>query len=317
MNKKQFNDFKSYLEQNIFKEEITLTPLTKGGTSLNFLSRSENSSVVIKLLFTKDQERIRKMYRILKLFANQKNLYAAHLVSVSGLETFTYQEYTGFFINHINGQKISFSKLNPVILDQIFDNYQHFLKIDFSKEDFISPIIRPAKIYDDNKSALSEAYPQAGFVQKLFFKKFAQANVHTFARIVLYSQKTSIIHGDATLNNMLVDQDGKIAFLDFEFIREGYLIEDFTKLVLSGVLQHHIFSLPKNQLLKIVKQLNCQYGFQKSDWQYGIYLYVLEMIRRRTRKPKALKSFRKNILFLLHLKKIESFLKLIEQHDIS
>lgn len=105
------------------------------------------------------------------------------------------------------------------------------------------------------------------------------------------------------MNNAIEDINKNIALLDFELIRYGYPVEDMAELLLSSLLQHCIFIIPKKHMEQLIKHINKIFNFTYEQWLYGINLYFLNLVYKRLKSKKLFNSMRKSILFTLNIKK--------------
>ena len=112
---------------------------------------------------------------------------------------------------------------------------------------------------------------------------------------------------------MIEDKNQNIALLDFELMRLGFEVEDWAEFLISSLSQHYIFSFPEKKFAELVVYVNEIMNFSKQDWQYGINLYFLNLIKKRLKSKKLFKSMRKAMLFTLNFRKYQIISKVIEK----
>lgn len=108
-----------------------------------------------------------------------------------------------------------------------------------------------------------------------------------------------------------MDKNGRIYTIDFERLRYGYVGEDAMFLILSALLPHSIFILPKRHLISLLQYLKNVHLFTKNELLYGTGKYFQFLIQRRIYSSKFLKSVHKDWLFLQYLKKYPKLCNLI------
>lgn len=305
------NDLKSFLEKQFFSDQpIELKKINRGGNSLNYFAQTDNKAYIIKLISKEDKPHYRRLEKIFNFFPKFADFYTAHPAQIKKQNCF-YKQYKVFIINFIQGKKLKFYELTPSCVPLIADNYRQFCKIDFSTADFILPARIPEDLYKQNKEQLESYLTGQSAYKRHIAKQFLHYNELFFNSVPSIKTQDSIIHGDASLANMLLDKQNRIAFLDLELIRFGKRTEDIAELFLSALLPHYIFLTPQKKLLSLIRAANTETEFTAREWQYGICMHFLFFICRRLRGGKLFKSLRKDWLALRYLRKFETIIKLL------
>lgn len=307
--------FKVFLEEKIFCAPLTsFKKINRGGSSFNFLAQYAQNSYLIKLLPKDNMPRIERLCQILSFFSRNPDFTTPHLVKEGDACGFDCGDYRAVVLNYIPGRKIKFFELSKAMLNPIIAAYKIFQSLEWENQSFILPQRSVKEIYNSNKLKIEELrQANKGFFQQKLLAELDQINQSIYSSTVLPDCPPAVIHGDASLNNMIIDQNGKAVFLDFEMVRHGFIIEDVTEFIFAAVLPHYVFLFPKRMLLKIMTRINQNRHFSKQEWLYGTNLYFLYLIQRRLNGTKFLKSFRKDFLFLTHLKKHQKIVDLIEK----
>lgn len=307
--------FKNFLATKVFEaDNIELERAKRGGSSINFICQADNVSYFIKLLQKNSSERIQRICQILKILVEIPQFHTASLISVEGHPYFEYEDYIGVVLTYVSGKKIKPHELSPKLLEKILDDYRYFQNAPFSNKKLVLPFISEQDLYIKNKNKIVEleiSCPSHKLKILNTIKSFNELLLQDAPYIPGGGIKR-IIHGDANLNNLIIDKNQNIYFLDFETLRFGYTAEDVMFLILSAILPHSVFFLPTKQLRELLSYLKNKGSFSKEELLYGTLKYFQFLIMRRIYHSKFLKSPRKDWLFLQYLKKYRSIRKLIE-----
>lgn len=315
-NQEFIHNLKEYLQQQIFKSEIVkFGAIGKGGSSDNFFCQTVKSSCIVKLLPKNSEKRTQRLCRILNALKQNPNFHTAKLMTANGQNHFVFEERTGLLLTYANGQKIRDANLSPHIFNDIISNYRQFQKVKFDN-DLILPFVSPEIQCEKN----------AEHIMKLMNNQRNFIKIKILNQIKMYNELISedlknirgggilrVIHGDFSLNNIILSNSGKATLLDFETLRYGYAVEDMMFLVLSSVLPHSVFSLPEKQLTSLLLYLRNEEGLTKQDILYGAGRYFQTLLSRRVFYSKFLQSLRKDWLFTQHLHKYPKLIKTINR----
>jgi len=301
---------KKFLEKNIIKQTIKkLKNLNRGGTSINFYCETDDKKYIIKVISKEKRQRVERLCKIFNSLSENHYIYTAQIQKFHNQEIFEYENYLLIIISYISGHQFSARKITPKIINQIFTSYKHISQLNI--EGGYQKNLQ--QIYLENKKILNELHKNnLGFIRNKILICINKLNEKLSTKIVL-NKNIKLIHGDASLNNCLLDKDGNVAILDFELIRFGYEIEDWSEFLLSSLLQHSIIIIPQKHLERLIKHINSLFNFTKQEWLYGINLYFLNLINKRLKSQKLFKSTRKSILFTLNLHKYNAILKLLNK----
>ena len=297
-----------FLEKKFLRKPLKkIICLNRGGTSANYCLFDGKSYWLLKIL-DKNADNVRghRFVNIYQKLQKIKGLSVPKLIKTA--------EFEGCFLilmDFIQGKKLKPSDLSESVLAQIETNYRALSKADFIKDTFVNPSLIPSFFEKNNESLIGEHSSQ-NFWVKFFLKRVEKYNHLIFQQIPQIKKKKVVIHGDTGPNNFILDDAGKIYFLDFEMIREGYLSEDLSQLVLSAVLQHAVWFFDKKLFLRCVVYFKKAFDLSYQDWVYGMCIYFLRLINRRLHSDKLLKSPRKSWLLLKHLQKFEKVIGLLK-----
>lgn len=305
-----YKKLKSYLENNIFTTNIkSFIPITRGGSSLNFFCETESGKFIVKSIPKEKKERVIRLCEILNALEDVPAIYTAYLKKFNNKEFFEYEDMLLIIISYIDGKRIASYELNTSVIDKIFSSYQHIQHINIKG----APEKNLQNMYLENKSLLNELLKSnKGYIRKKILNSMYQLNEELNIEISL-NQKVKLIHGDASLNNCLIDKDGKMALLDFELVRYGYEIEDWTEFLISSLSQHCILFLPEKRFETLINHTNKLFNFTKTEWLYGVVLYFLNLLNKRLKARKLFKSTRKSLLFILNKQKYRTIKNIIEK----
>lgn len=314
-NQEFIHNLKAYLRQQIFKSEIVkFGAIGKGGSSDNFLCQTKELCCIVKLLPKNSEARAQRLCRILKALKQNPDFLTAPLVAVNEQDCFMFEERTGLCLAYAAGQKIKDAWLSPKRLETIIANYRQFQKINFDTE-LVQPFISPLEQHAKNAEhlvKLAESHKNFIKIKTLNQIKFYNDMIAEDLRNIPEVGISKVIHGDFSLNNIILNNDDKAVVLDFEALRYGYAVEDMMFLVLSTVLPHSVFSLPEKQLTTLLLHLKNKEGFTGQELLYGAGRYFQTLAARRIFYTKFLQSWRKDWLFIQHLHKYPKLIQLIK-----
>lgn len=300
--------FKQFLEQNVFFNDVkSLKHINRGGTSCNFIVNFTDTKYLLKAIKKHQLPRVIRLCNILQALEKEQKIYSPHLIKFQNKPYFEYDQWLILIIEFIDGKKLSAKQIDNQLIDKIFVSYQNIknLNSDTSEQRHIE------NIYAENKDMLDKFL----FENKNFIKRKILQSVYTLNEKLnnktIPAKVPQIIHGDASLNNCLEDANKQIALLDFELIRLGYPVEDWAEFLISSLFQHQIYFFSTQKLKNLILHCNKLFLFEKSDWQYGIDLYFLNLINKRLKSKKLFKSMRKAWLFSLNNKKYQVITDLI------
>ena len=301
--------FKNFLEHNLFKTDIHyLKNINRGGSSINFVCNVKSEKFIVKAIKKDYFERAQRLCDILNSLKSEPLIYTAYAKDFDGKFIFEYENWLILVIEYIDGCNINNNQLNTEIIDKICLSYKHFknLKINaLAQKD-------SNKIYLETKDKLNELLSNnKSFIKCKILQSMYRLNEKLKSEILL-KQEPQIIHGDASLNNLLKDKNNQIAILDFELVRLGYPIEDWAEFLISSLFQNQIFFFSTKKLKHLVCHLNTLFNFTRQDWQYGINLYFLNLLNKRSKARKLFKSIRKAYLFTFNHRKLDAINKMLD-----
>lgn len=302
-------NLEKFLQTDILSTKVKkLEKITRGGTSLNFICQTDKNKYLIKAIKKEQLNRAVRLCDILNELKKHPSIYTAHLKTFNKKCIFEFEDWLILLIEYIDGKKLSHHQLTPKLIDKINDSYKHIanLKLDnlFQKQ--------LENIYLENKDILSNLLSgNKNYIKCKILNSIHALNEKLSTKFVI-KRNPQVIHGDASLNNLLKDSNQQVALLDFELIRTGYPVEDWAEFFISSLYQHQIFFFSTTKLKKLILHCNNIFSFTSTDWNYGINLYFLNLINKRLKSQKIFKSIRKDFLFCLNNRKYEVISDLIK-----
>ena len=305
-----YEKLKSFLSTEVFNEEIdNLKNLNRGGSSTNFVCKTAQKKYLVKLLPASNPQRAERLSNILDSLKKIPQIYTPYIVEFNQKQLFYFEKYIVIVIEFIEGKRIKHHQLNENVLNEIFNSYQHVKDLEIST----LPQINIKETYLENIKLINNLKTKhIGYFKKKILDMMYSFNEAINTDIKLES-KPVVIHGDASLNNIMEDKNKKIVMLDFELMRIGYPCEDWAEFLISSLAQHSIFSFPDKKFAQLVVDVNKLMNFSKMDWQYGINVYFLRLLNKRLKAKKLFKSIRKALLFILNKNKLKIALNQIEK----
>jgi serine/threonine protein kinase len=146
-------------------------------------------------------------------------------------------------------------------------------------------------------------------INKLFWQRFKKDILHIAAG-------QEVIHGDLTVNNLLLNESGKIYLLDYGNLQYGYPLEDFVGLIMqlsgfSGIVgrcRHFI------KLKKALQEAEIPLADEAQMWLYAVQMFYLKKLQRRFNGVRAKRnSLRKNLCLLLCLLQYFKLAKILQK----
>lgn len=304
--------FQKFLQNKVFQTaELKLEKITRGGNSVNFLARTGDNICFVKLLPSDDVQHIARLRGILETAANCSSFYTARLYA-DVPQFLNYENFCVLIMNFISGSKLKYYQLTPATIPAIIETYRHFTEVPFAAAGVVLPPRTPGELYLSNKKDIEKLTDSAKGRHRRMADKLLHYNRLFFDSAPKIKAGSAVIHGDASLNNMLCDKNRRIAFLDLELIRFGHPVEDAAELILSALLSHAVFLTPRSRIKELLCAVHDSAFFSDAEWCYGICMHFLYYISRRLRGGKLFKSFRKDWLVLQYLRKFETIYAMIK-----
>jgi Ser/Thr protein kinase RdoA (MazF antagonist) len=275
--------------------------LTRGGSSFNFRVRTDDGAYVVKLIPKERYETVLKLKSILRILKNNPSFLTADLIETP-VEAEVYEDFLILVITYIDGTRITPAALNATLLLSVIANYKAFERIDFSKENALFPILTPKDLYLQNQKAADNLKINASLYQRQVLQKIDRLNTLFYRLSPSLPCPTTVIHGDAGLDNMQLDRQSNTVFFDFERMRYGYPAEDAAELLCSALLERSFF-FPRKRFRELAAVIQSEANFSFSEWQYALNMHFLNALGRRLRSGKLFRSLRKDWLFFRYLQK--------------
>lgn len=304
------NKLKYFLENDVLHKEIVyLKNLNQGGTSINLVCKTTDTKFLVKILPNTNVKRAERLLSILNSLKQISNIYSPHIIEFNGKQWFEFDNCIILIIEFISGKKLQYTELNENHLNRIYTSYQYIQQLKLNA----LPQRDLKKIYKENKELINQLLStENNFFKQKILHKLSVFNEKLNIDVKL-NDEIVIIHGDASLNNTLEDMNKNIALLDFEMIRYGFIIEDWSEFLLSSILQHCVLFIPKKHLEKLIKATNHIFNFNIDQWKYGVNLYFLYLINKRLKSKKLFKSIRKSALFIFNIKKHKDIYSILKK----
>ena len=272
-------------KKQFFPQILSIKEICLGGSSYNFCVKTIKGEFFLKLISAKQVE----IYRLLKKILSQFEF----------LYLLPEEKFADFYLlamPYVVGRKLKYKDCSPELFAKLQAEYAKFQNCSLAAE-FIKPQQDMPKIIAKISACLQHDNSVAGrLLNKYFWRKIKP-------ELVCLDGSTKFIHGDLTVNNILVDKDGIPYLLDFEQVRYGYEIEDvcYLFLQLSGFrgLWGRIGRF--SRLRKMIEPL-MQNEISAEYWLYGVQLFYLNHLYRRLVNPKKHSSFRKEMCLLWSLR---------------
>ncbi len=190
--------------------------INTGGSSYNFYLKTNLGEFLVKLLQdSPDCElHFQKLKKVWKTF------------HVFPLKQENFKNYKVLMLPFFKGKKITFCDCSSEVLSRIVKAYNQLLKVSLPSE-CISEPLDFKKMYAEIEQRLSDKSLWMNRIIDLFFwQRFKKG-------LIPPQQKYQLIHGDFTVNNILVDENKEVHLIDFECFRYGYDFEDWGNLLLQ------------------------------------------------------------------------------------
>lgn len=306
------SDFGHFLENTVLNETVlSVKEITCGGTSYNFMVRTSAAKYIAKAISVEDMPRVQRLCSIYKTLESHSHFLTARAVFETA-EPLVYQGYAILFSNFISGQKLKYFQLKPEVVAPMCETYKQFQKLSLNQYGLSYEHRHLGDLFAENEEALSQICARKSSYARRVGEKLRNIQQKILNRTPHLAVPETLIHGDASLNNIIYCPNGQIAFLDLELIRYGYPVEDAAELILSALLPHHIFFTPEARLKALISEFNKYAAFSKEEWIYGVCSHFLFFIKRRLRGNKLFRSYRKDWLFFRYLKKFDDIINLLE-----
>lgn len=182
------------------------------------------------------------------------------------------------------------SELNLIFSKYIIGNTLAAQSIK-DKSKYVSRIFAQYKIYIGNETLDSKISPRQ-ILDKLsvnpYFKKHYDSEYSHLLKPILHIDfPTIILHGDMHLDNILIDSQNKIYFIDFDLMHPGIFFEDI--FTLYSYLDHDFLKNLKISQTQYLKELFLQ-NKSPYDTKY-IHLYYIISTLSRTLDIHNLRKF--------------------------
>ncbi|MBR1840715.1 MAG: phosphotransferase [Alphaproteobacteria bacterium] len=276
----RINELENFIKnKKLFKGFVSLSEIYTGGSSYNFCVRTKTGKYLLKIM-----SRSEKFLR-LKYILNKLGLL--HEVAD---ENFSAKEKI-LVMPFIEGKKISRKSLSVACVYGLKEQYRQLQELDIRqlKISEINSLHRSSCEIDQILQRENSLFFK--IIRKFFWEKMKEGQV------VLQGEKT-VIHGDFTENNILIDKQGKPHLIDFEQVQYGYAVEDWMYLLLQ-MSDFRKLTGSLRLLKNLLQKFNLPYT--ADELLYGAQSFYWRLLLRRLHNNIHRKvSVRKNIcLFII------------------
>lgn len=274
---RQLEDFLQ--KQNIFPQLEKLQEVDVGGASYNFIVTTGQGRYFLKLLDLSggNAEKIKYICNYMEL------LYP--------LKIDVFMHYKMIAMHYIDGKKVDYNDFSAEFTEKLVKEYRKLQACPLSPEQ----IEQMSDIKKMSDYVAQRLQGKTGFFWQRIYKIFAE---RIAAELCCLSPVSSIIHGDFKRNNILLATDGTTTIIDWEQMRYGYATEDWAGLMLE-LCGFRSLCGSGHRLRKLGKAIQRHFAFSPEQWQYGIQLFYLNMLKRRVAADKL--SVRKQLCLLICL----------------
>lgn len=276
-------------EQNIFPQLEKLQEVNVGGASYNFIVTTSQGRYFLKLLDLNggNAEKIKYICEYMGL------LYP--------LKTDVFMHYKMIAMCYIDGKKVDYNDFSAEFTERLVKEYRKLQACPLQPKQ-IGQMSDIRKIRDYVAQRLQG---KTSFFWQRIYKIFAEKIA---AELCCLSPVPSIIHGDFKRDNILLAADGATTIIDWEQMRYGYATEDWAGLILE-LSGFRSLCGSGHKLRKLYTAIQRQFMFSSEQWQYGIQLFYLNILKRRVAADKL--SVRKQLCMWICLLSYGRVLKIL------
>lgn len=285
---RQLEDF--LRKQNIFPQLNKLQEINVGGASYNFVVTTDHEKYFLKLLDLNggNAEKI-------KYICNYTGLLYPLKIDV-------FMHYKMIVMYYIDGEKVDYGDFTAEFTEQLVQEYQKLQACPLQPEQ----IGQMSDIREISDYVEQKLRGKTGFFWQRIYQIFAK---QIEAELCCLPPVFSIIHGDFKCNNILLTTSGATTIIDWEQMRYGYAAEDWAGLILE-LSGFRSLCGSEHKLRKLHTAIQRQFEFSPEQWQYGLQLFYLNILKRRAAAEKL--SARKQLCLWLCLLSYGRALKVLQ-----
>lgn len=274
--------------EHLFADFVSIKEIYTGGSSYNFIVKTENDSCLLKLIAKQQKHEL-----------NCKVL--AHLGRYIPLPKTEFKEYKLLAMPYIDGRAVNYEDIDNNFLHSLLEQYQKIKTAPLPTDKILAQRMMDS-LADEISANLQQNHSFTATLLSFFWRKM----LPTLRRLPPCS---TIIHGDFTRNNILVKNNHAPYLIDFDAIRYGYETEDwaFLFMQLTG------FRSLCGNLHRLCRLLALLPQYSREEWLYGVQMFYLNTLNKRS-KPNRKPGLRKGICLFISLlgyfrvlKKLRSF----------
>ncbi|MDP3769482.1 MAG: aminoglycoside phosphotransferase family protein [bacterium] len=286
--------------------EVSIKPIGEGSNNKNFLAKSKNREVVIKLSFDHKeykafQDYIKEKWCIEK--SSEKGVPGPIVLDLGQSQERSYMIET--FVHGINGKKLK-NKLWAYYQLGRYTKRIHSIKVSGFGENLTNPrqgIFKGSwqKYLDYNIKSLTDSDKLIGL--KVLSKDQSKEVKKVFQNIKKIKYTFGLNHGDVSIWNTLVEKSGKVNLLDWGSA-EVHIIPhyDFIHIVRCQIEQGRPSEKELNEFIKGYGMSQKEFGLLKPELIKLMLLISFDKLRWAIdRNPTKIKEFSKRAKMMLKL----------------
>ena len=273
-------ELENFIKDNkLFNNFKSLREIYTGGSSYNFCVQTTDAIYLLKII--RNPERYNRVQLVLKALGILKELPVNDFAETEKL----------LVIPYIHGQRIALRDITPKALTQLHEQYKCMQSLDTAAVKVLPQFDVADTVRELDDWLTDEKGLMYRLINKYFWQKIKK-------ELIIMPAVHTLIHGDMTANNILIDGDGKPHLLDFDQIRFGYPTEDFMGLFLQIAGFRGLYG-SLNKLKRMLGIADISSMYTSREILYGVQCFYLRLLLRRTRMRAAKKENARKTLCLL------------------
>ena len=257
-----------------------------GGVSYNFYLKTDLGEFLIKLLpDTPDQE-----IRFQRLKKTWESCY-----QIFPLEQENFKNYKLLLMPFFHGHKLEYQDCTPEVMSRLAKAYQRLVQNTLPADCILAPLDFADMYAKIERRLADNRLWMNHIINRFFWQKFKK-------ELKIPSQNYQLIHGDFTVNNILIDENKEIHLIDFEGFRQGYDYEDWGSLLLQLSGYKGFFGSFKrlSYLLETWKKVNAPEMEVEKKFPQAVQMFYFWTLYKRLSNPNK-RQIRKDLNLLLSL----------------
>lgn len=266
-------------DNKLFDNFKSLHEIYVGGSSYNFCVQTADKMYLLKV--TRNVDRYDRLKPILKSLGMLTDLAVEEFAETEKLLAMPW----------IEGHKLSLNDISTVFLVLLNEQYQKIQRLDTT----VITALPERRLENMVKETAVWLEKENGFMYRLIKKYFW---IPMLTELVSLPEAKTLIHGDMTANNILIDGGGKPHLLDFDQVRFGYAAEDYISLLLQVSGFRGLYGSTA-KFAKLLKSVSDNMIFKPNELLYGVQCFYVYLLWRRLHNSSAKKENTRKTLCLL------------------